>query len=102
MKIFACLAFLPLASFAATNFENAVQPFLAKNCYACHSAKVLTSGLNLEAFTTADSVAQNRERWETILAKLSSGQMPPKGMPRPDAAELKAVTGWIQGEFDRA
>ena len=28
--------------------------------------------------------------------------MPPNNMPRPDAAELKAVTNWIQGEFDRA
>lgn len=101
-RFFVCLAFLPVAAFGATGFEATVQPFLAKNCYGCHSAKVMTSGLNLEAFTSADSVAQNRDRWETILAKLSSGQMPPKNMPRPDAAELKAVTNWIQGEFDRA
>jgi len=28
--------------------------------------------------------------------------MPPKGLPRPDANDLKTVTSWIQSEFDRA
>lgn len=28
--------------------------------------------------------------------------MPPKGLPRPDAGDLKTVTTWIQSEFDRA
>ena len=40
-RLLACLAFLPLAAFGATGFETTVQPFLAKNCYACHSAKVM-------------------------------------------------------------
>ena len=31
-----------------------------------------------------------------VLSKLQAGEMPPKGMPRPDAAQLKTVETWIQ------
>jgi hypothetical protein len=37
-----------------------------------------------------------------VLEKLRAGEMPPKAMPRPNEAELKAVIGWIESEFERA
>ena len=89
-------------SATAPTFEHTVQPFLAKNCYACHSGAMATSGLNLQSFTDAASVQEHREQWEKVLQKISAGEMPPKQMPQPDAAEIKLVAGWIQGEFDRA
>ena len=97
------LALLPFFRLDADvpTFAHTVQPFFAKNCYACHSAQIQTSGLNLQALTAA-SVTQNRDQWETILSKLSTGEMPPKAMPRPNDADLKLVTAWIRGEFDRA
>ncbi len=86
----------------ATAFEKSVLPFFAENCYVCHNAKKQSGGLNLEAYKTAASITQNRERWEMVLLKLRTGQMPPAAMPRPDAAQSKAVIGWIEGEFARA
>jgi hypothetical protein len=47
-------------------------------------------------------VTRNREKWEIILRRLEAGEMPPRGLPRPDAGDLKTVTTWIQSEFDRA
>jgi Protein of unknown function (DUF1592)/Protein of unknown function (DUF1588)/Protein of unknown function (DUF1587)/Protein of unknown function (DUF1585)/Protein of unknown function (DUF1595)/Planctomycete cytochrome C len=82
-------------------FEKAVLPFVVENCYACHNARLKSGELNLEQFKTTASMNQQRETWETVLQKLQTGEMPPKGVPRPDAAELKAVTGWIEKEFDR-
>ncbi len=82
-------------------FEKAVLPFLADNCYACHNAERKSGELNLEMFKTSASMTQERETWELVLQKLQTGEMPPKGVPRPDAAELKAVTNWIEKEFDR-
>ena len=84
------------------SFEKSVQPFLAKNCYTCHNAKLQSGKLDLESYKTALSVTQDRERWEEILRKLSSGEMPPKGLPRPPETETKLVAGWIEKEFDRA
>jgi hypothetical protein len=91
-----------LAAPPSASFENSVQPLLAKNCYGCHNEKLQSGGLNLKSYTTSESVTQNRERWETILRRLEAGEMPPKGLPRPDAGELKTATSWIQSEFDRA
>jgi mono/diheme cytochrome c family protein len=86
----------------APTFELTVQPFLAKNCYACHNAKGNSGGLNLQEFTTAKAVMENRDEWEKVLRRISSGEMPPRQLPRPDAGELKQVTDWLQNEFDRA
>ena len=85
-----------------TTFETTVQPLLEKNCYACHSESLKSGGLNLEAYKSAESVLQDRDRWDKILHRLDAGEMPPKGMPRPDAAELAAAKAWLTSEFDRA
>ncbi len=45
---------------------------------------------------------QDREQWERVLEKLRTGEMPPKEMPRPDQARLKAVIDWLENEFHRA
>jgi hypothetical protein len=90
------------SAFAANaTFEKTVQPFVAKNCYGCHNVKNASGGLNLEQFKTAASVAGNREKWENVVGKLHSGQMPPAGLPRPDAAEQKAATSWLSAELTR-
>lgn len=44
-------------------------------------------------------VAQ-RERWERIAQRVRSGEMPPKGLPRPEAATISAVTGWIASSYE--
>jgi mono/diheme cytochrome c family protein len=92
----------PNPSETAKAFQNSVQPFFAKACFSCHNARLKTGGLNLEAYTTPDSVVENREKFEMVLQKLQSGEMPPKGLPRPTAADLKSVESWIRGAFDRA
>jgi mono/diheme cytochrome c family protein len=93
---------LGMGASASDSFESAIQPLLAQNCYSCHNEKLKSGDLNLKAFTSADAVSQNRERWETILRRLEDGEMPPKGTPRPDPAQLKTVTEWIRSEFDHA
>lgn len=94
-----CLAAPPQAD---TTFQNTIRPFLATHCFSCHNARLNTGGLNLEAFTTADSLTKDRDRWELVLQKLQSGEMPPKGLPRPAETELKTATHSIETLFDRA
>src|SRR5215475_1576013 len=85
-----------------SDFEKSVLPFLVENCYACHNARRKSGELNLEQFKTAASMIQQRQTWEHVLQKLQAGEMPPKGAPRPDPAEQKAVISWVEREFDRA
>ena len=105
-----CLAFVvsPLFNLAyqpyslpESVFVSSVQPFFAKNCYACHNLKLSSGGLNLEAYTSALLLSQDRDEAEKILKKLAAGEMPPKGLPRPNAEQLKLVTNWIEGDLDR-
>ena len=46
-------------------------------------------------------MAENRDGWEKILQKIRTGEMPPKGVPRP-AAQIDALTKFVQAEFERA
>jgi hypothetical protein len=41
------------------------------------------------------------ETLEKVLHKLRAGEMPPAGMPRPDAAAVTALTSWLETELDR-
>jgi len=85
---------------ANVTFTKSIQPFFAKNCYGCHNPKLKTGGLNLEAYTSAASLSQDPDQSEKILKKLQAGEMPPKGLPRPSADEVKTVTTWIESELD--
>jgi hypothetical protein len=58
--------------------------------------------MSVADLTSADSLAQHRDVWEGILRRLRTGDMPPPGIPRPDAARIAAMTGYIERAFDRA
>ena len=96
-----CLADEPPGTEAASTsvFTNSVQPFFAKNCYACHNAKLKIGGLNLEAYANVPPAATNRGEFEKILQKLEAGEMPPKTQSRPSQAELDVVATWIQARY---
>src|SRR5687767_8380600 len=64
-------------------FQTTVQPFLAKNCYGCHNTKVRVADLDVQAYKSAGSVLEDRDRWEHILEKIETQQMPPKGSAQP-------------------
>src|SRR5436190_17544518 len=70
-------------------------------CVGCHSAKLRTAGLILEGHSL-DKVAADGELWEKVLRKLQANEMPPSGMPRPPAAEMKAFTTDLEHELDAA
>ena len=50
---------------------------------------------------SAKTFDENRGTWERVVTKLKAGAMPPPGVPRPPAAEITAVTRWLETEFAR-
>ncbi|MGH9846632.1 MAG: DUF1592 domain-containing protein [Blastocatellia bacterium] len=83
------------------SFNRVIAPFIAENCAACHNAEAKSGGLNLTAFKSTGDIAKHRDRWEVALEKIRTGEMPPKGMPRPDATQTQAVTEWLDALFVR-
>src|SRR5262249_50297081 len=83
-------------------FQKSVQPVLAKSCVMCHNDRNASGGLNLAGFATPASVHAQREGWEKIMQKIKTGEMPPKGLPRPDATQVKDLFQYLQGEYEKA
>src|SRR5450432_477873 len=104
MRLFLLIGVLAAATLPAASpeFDKAVKPVLTRTCAMCHNEKMASGGLNAAAYLDPATITTSREAWERILAKVSTGEMPPKGIPKPAPAELDAFTKFLQSEFDRA
>ncbi len=89
-----------LPAFSAP-LPDPAQSFISKNCIGCHGSKLSTAGLNLEALTAANDLQKDRDRWELVASRIESGEMPPKGLPRPDPAAAKSLTDFLKADFAR-
>src|SRR5580698_5005499 len=70
-------------------------------CTGCHNQKLKTGGVSLDLIDTAKVDADART-WEKVLRKVSAGEMPPAGLPRPAAATAAEFTQWLAGQLDQA
>ncbi len=80
----------------------AAQAFFTAHCYDCHDAQMNAGNLNLEAQRTTAAILQQRDQWEHVLTKIRSGEMPPKGLPRPTETERLTVIAWLEQLFEQA
>ncbi len=85
-----CAWTVPLA--AQTPLETTVNRY----CVGCHNDKLKTAGLSLAAAGTAPS-----DTLEKVLRKLRAGEMPPPGIPAPDAATRGAIVSSLETQLDK-
>ncbi len=75
----------------------ALQPpaLINKYCAGCHNQNLKSGGIALAGMNLSD-VAANSGTLEKVLRKVHSGEMPPAGMPRPDATAIARPSriGW--------
>jgi hypothetical protein len=69
-------------------------------CITCHVGPRPPAGLNLQALDLSNLDA-NGATWEKLLRKLRNREMPPAGLPRPDAATYETLIKSIENERDR-
>ena len=86
----------------AAGFATKVAPILKDTCSDCHNATVLSGGLDLAPYLDPATVLTDRATWEKIAHKVESGEMPPKGNPRPPQEQMNALVKFINGEFEKA
>jgi mono/diheme cytochrome c family protein len=72
-----------------------------KYCVTCHNGRLKTAGLELDTLDLSN-VAGNAQILEKIATKLRTGEMPPPGRPRPDAATYSAVVAQLENGLDAA
>ncbi len=86
---------------AQQSYERIVAPFLTAHCTGCHGADDPEGALNLAALDP-DLRSHSAARWALVHEQLTAAAMPPEGSPPPGAAEIAAVTGWIEAELKRS
>ncbi|HKU54226.1 MAG TPA: DUF1592 domain-containing protein [Rhizomicrobium sp.] len=73
---------------------------LMQYCTACHNDRLKTAGMTVVPLD-AGNLAANLATWEKILRRLSVGEMPPRGMPRPPKEQIADFTQWLGTSLDK-
>jgi len=56
----------------------------------------------LALFATQESIVEHRDRWERIVHKLRTGEMPPAGLSRPPAAQVETFAKFVEASIETA
>jgi len=81
---------------------TAIHSFLEGHCLDCHSGDEPSGDTPLETLTTPMTTTADLERWERVLAVITSGEMPPEDVEQPAADRRRAVVDWIEHELLQA
>lgn len=72
---------------------------LMQYCTACHNDKLKTAGMSVVPLD-ANNLQANQATWEKILRRVSLGEMPLRGAPRPPKEKLQEFTNWLANSLD--
>jgi hypothetical protein len=72
---------------------------LMQYCTACHNDRLKTAGMSVVPLD-ANNLQANQATWEKILRRVSLGEMPLRGAPRPPKERLQEFTGWLAASLD--
>ncbi len=101
MRFFPFFFFIPIALAASPTVDPATADATVKRyCIGCHNDNNKTANLSLSS-AKATAVGESAAAWEKVLRKMRTGEMPPLGMPRPEAAQQKGIVNWLEAELDR-
>jgi hypothetical protein len=81
---------------ASLSAQSPLESTANRYCVTCHNDKLRTAGLSLSAAGSAQP-----EILEKVLQKLRSAEMPPAGMPAPDAITRLSVIRSLETQLDR-
>jgi hypothetical protein len=76
-------------------FQREIRPMVGRYCLSCHSAAKHVGDLNLERFTSFQTLSQDPKVWQKVSEQLSLGEMPPKAMPQPNSEEKQRLLASI-------
>ena len=93
-----CLAVLlagAASGAAAQSFEADVAPLVETSCMTCHGARTATP-LDIGSLGHDLTDRATFRAWERIYERVESGEMPPRGVRRPDAAVVETALGSLK------
>jgi hypothetical protein len=88
----------------AQESANWQRAFLNQYCIACHNDVTREANFSLQTIAL-DQVGHRLDEigiWENVVIKLRAREMPPPGMPRPDAPAYDRLAAWLETSLDDA
>src|SRR5262245_50181748 len=76
------------------------QKTVTRYCFGCHNDKLKTAGVSL-ANVKMSNVGDGAATWERVFRKMRTGEMPPLGLPHPDAGTNDAVVHYLEAELNK-
>lgn len=90
----------PTRAVLEKRFHSEIQPFLSEYCLSCHEGNKAKADLDLSIYSSPSAIARDHQRWEMVLEKIESGEMPPKkATHHPDEAQRRQTGEWIHSLF---
>lgn len=77
---------------------TAVPPAFETYCFECHGDGMAKGGLSLDEVLPTPT-HHDAEAWLALRSRLTHRDMPPKGEPRPTAAEYEQLEHWISEQI---
>ena len=97
MRLFALAAMATVTPCVFAQSPAAAGALTGHYCATCHSQKLKTAGVVLQGLDLSN-VGANAALLEKVARKVRTGEMPPAGMPRPDAATSASFTAWLSSK----
>lgn len=82
------------------SFAEEIRPLLREYCLKCHSTEKHKGDLDLEQFSSLDTVKRHSKIWQRVAEQLANNEMPPKEKPQPTPAEKEKLAQWVNGILD--
>jgi hypothetical protein len=82
--------------------DGPLEVFFERHCYDCHSGVRPEAGLDLAVLPRDVSDLAALRRLVRVHDRIAKGEMPPAESERPSAAEIAAVTTWLDAELHTA
>ena len=81
-------------------YVETIQPLLKKYCLDCHSTKNKKGSLDLERFSTLETIRKDLKPWQGLIEMMEADEMPPKTKPQPTSEERKKLMTWTREFLD--
>jgi hypothetical protein len=81
---------------AAPTYAKDVKPTLDRYCTGCHAGANAPDKVDFFKIKTEVDAKKNLKMLQKSFRKLSKGEMPPKGMPKPTAAQRASFDKWLK------
>ncbi|MES2572383.1 MAG: DUF1587 domain-containing protein, partial [Verrucomicrobiota bacterium] len=88
------------ASEAPLFFEQQIRPLLKDYCIQCHSTEKQKGDLDLEIFSSIESIKRHPKIWQGVAEQLANNEMPPKDKMQLTAAEKERLSQWVSSTLD--